>query len=352
MNQAKLRWRTVKQPASWEKFIAKHPEYEANFLQSFNWGVFYRRLGQPVWHRLARLRRRPVAGYVAVLETAKFYKFLSIAGGPLLDWRDEALVRGFIADVRTLARQQACAFVRFRPAVADDQSLRQQLASYRLRRSPAPFSVEFAGWLDLSLTDEELRRNMSQSLRRKIRKAQADSAIKISASQLPAEAEEFARLHQIHAGYMGYTAFSSQRLIEQFRVFAAADQAILYSARRQGQILAAIMIFFYGQEASYHFGVSTPLGQKYSSAPLLHLEAILEARRRGLKIYNLWGIAGKDEVKHRYYGLSQFKRSFGLIEHRYLPAHDLVCKPRTLLLNGQLGEPAAPLSSPLGLSLW
>jgi lipid II:glycine glycyltransferase (peptidoglycan interpeptide bridge formation enzyme) len=43
--------------------------------------------------------------------------------------------------------------------------------------------------------------------------------------------------------------------------------------------------------------------------------------------YNLWGIVGQGETRHRFFGVSEFKRSFGCAELKYTPAHDLVLKP-------------------------
>ena len=91
--------------------------------------------------------------------------------------------------------------------------------------------------------------------------------------------------------------------------------------------MAQNFMIFYGAEASYHYGVSSELGTKYSAAPLLHLAAMDEARRRGCVRYNLWGIVGREETSHRFYGVSEFKRSFGCEELRYIPAHDLVLRP-------------------------
>ena len=319
-------WHNLEDKKKWTAFLKARPELAANFTQSYNWGVFQQALGRQVFYRARCPQKKVVAGYIAILEEAKLYKFLSITGGPLLDWHDEEAVESFLRDARFLAAQADCTFIRFRPAVADQKKIRQTLKKFHVQPSPAPFSVELAGILDLNLSDEELASKMSQSLRRKIRKAQADKKIEIRTSQKPEDAQEFAEVHQQHAQKMRYVPFSKERIIQQFETFAKDDQAILYLAKREGQLLAANMIFFFGVEASYHFGVSTSAGQKYSSAPLLHLAAIAEARRRQLTVYNFWGITKKDEINHRYYGLSQFKRSFGVLEHQYVGAHDIVCR--------------------------
>ena len=101
----------------------------------------------------------------------------------------------------------------------------------------------------------------------------------------------------------------------------------MYTARKDGEILAQNFMIFYGPEASYHYGVSSELGTKYSAAPLLHLKAMEEARKRGCLRYNLWGIVGTEEKTHRFYGVSEFKRSFGCEELKYTPAHDLILRP-------------------------
>jgi lipid II:glycine glycyltransferase (peptidoglycan interpeptide bridge formation enzyme) len=57
------------------------------------------------------------------------------------------------------------------------------------------------------------------------------------------------------------------------------------------------------------------------------MAAMKEARERGCIRYNLWGIVEPDETSHRFYGVSEFKRSFGCEELRYTPAHDMILKP-------------------------
>ena len=106
----------------------------------------------------------------------------------------------------------------------------------------------------------------------------------------------------------------------------------MYTAKKDGEILAMNFMIFYGNEASYHYGVSSDLGTKYSAAPLLHMEAMQEARKRRIGRYNLWGIVGLNETSHRFYGVSEFKRSFGCEELKYTPAHDLILDPKKYLL--------------------
>ena len=175
-------------------------------------------------------------------------------------------------------------------------------------------------------TKEEILAVASQGFRRKLRKAEK-VGIEISAETNDETIEEFCKLEKKHAERQKYVAFSESFLKKQFEAFREGNEIIIYTARFNGEILAQNFMVFYGAEASYHYGVSSELGTKYSAAPLLHLEAMDEARKRGCTRYNLWGIVGTDETSHRFYGVSEFKRSFGCEELKYTPAHDLVLKP-------------------------
>ena len=319
-------WQTVDNKQPWQAFLAANPSWAGNCLQSFNWSLSHEKLGGQVFCRVLYDGDKPIAGYMALLEVGQLQRLLTIAGGPLLDWADKGVLQSFKNDVAQIARAHGCLCVRIRPQTADSKKMRRTLKAFKFRLAPTNLSVETAGILDLKLSDEEIWNNFSQNLRRKIRKAQKDEAIEIKVSRDIRQAALFSDLHQEHAQRFHYGSFTKQKLVSQFKTFRADDEVLLYFAYRNREVLAANMIFFYGKEASYLFGVSTPLGQKHPSAPLLHLKAIAEARKRGLKIYNFWGIVGPHEVKHRYYGLSQFKRSFGVESYRYTPAYDLVIR--------------------------
>ena len=120
---------------------------------------------------------------------------------------------------------------------------------------------------------------------------------------------------------------------KQFKAFAKYDEVKLYTARYEGKVLAQIYIIFYGNEASYHYAASTELGMKHKGVLLLHEMAMNDARARGIERYNLWGITALNDTKHRFYGVSQFKRSFGVYELQYLHAHDLIINPTKYKIN-------------------
>ena len=310
---------------AWDAFITSHPE--ANFLQSWDFYEFHRRRGKTIVRRVAVDSKGQIhAAYAGVVETAKRGRHLAIAGGPILDWTDRPLVDQIFQDLRHEGQKHHCVFVRVRPQLEKSPLSLELMRSLGLKPAPMYLSVEFAGVLDLTKSEDEILQGMRQRLRRALRKA-AKNDIRVEKSTNPADIHEFYEIELQTAGRHHFIAFSEDFLTKQFAAFAEHDEAVLYTAKYQGQILAQNFMIFYGNEASYHYGVSSELGTKLSGAPLLHLEAMRDARKRGIKRYNLWGIVGEDETNHRFYGVSCFKRGFGVDELHYTPAHDLILRP-------------------------
>ena len=308
----------------WDEFVKSHAE--ANFLQSWDFYEFHISRGKKVVRRLAYNGEQIVGAYAGVVETAKRGRYMAIAGGPILDWKNRKLVRTVFNDIREQGKKTGCVFVRVRPQLELSDSSLKLMADLGLKRAPMYLSVEFAGVLDLQKSEEEILAGASQGFRRKLRKA-AKNGIEITAETSDEAIQEFCRLEKLHAERQKYVAFSSSFLTRQFEAFRKHDEAIIYTAKKDGETLAQNFMIFYGPEASYHYGVSSELGTRYSAAPLLHMKAMEEARRRGCIRYNLWGIVEPDEKTHRFYGVSEFKRSFGCEELRYTPAHDMILKP-------------------------
>ena len=314
----------------WDVFVTSH--LEANFLQSWNFYEFHKSRGKQVVRRVVMDGDKVVGAYAGVVETAKRGRYMAIAGGPIVEWDDKELVRMIFDDIRKEGLKAGCVFVRVRPQLPLSDNSLSLMNKLGLRRAPMYLSVEFAGVLDLQKSEEDILAGASQGFRRKLRKV-AKNDIEITADTDDKSIGEFCRLEKLHAERQKYVAFSESFLRKQFEAFREGGEVLIYTARKDGEVLAQNFMIFYGAEASYHYGVSSELGTKYSAAPLLHMQAMEEARKRGCIRYNLWGIVEPDEKEHRFYGVSEFKRSFGCEELRYTPAHDMVLKPMKYRVN-------------------
>lgn len=305
----------------WDGFVTSHDE--ANFLHSWQWGEFHKSRDKQIIRRGVFDNSRLVGVYTGQVEPARRGKHIEVVGGPIIDWANKKAVKVLFADIREQAKAHKCVYVRIRPQLEKSEKSLKLFKDLGLKPAPMYLSVELAGVLDLTKTEDEILAGMRQRLRRALRKA-AKNDIVVETTTDPAAMKEFYQIQLQTAGRHQFVAFSEDFLTKQFAAFAETGDAVLYTARYQGEILAQNFMIFYGNEASYHYGVSTELGTQLSGAPLLHMQAMRDARERGIKRYNFWGIVDEDDTKHRFYGVSVFKRGFGVDELRYLPAHDLV----------------------------
>lgn len=314
--------KTVENQTEWDEFVTAHPD--ANFLQSWDFYEFYFSRGFDIVRRGIYDENNQLVGvYAGEVEPAKRGRHLAIAGGPIFDWTNQEIKNLIFSDMKQQAKKLKCTFVRVRPQLQNTPENAKNFQQLGFRKAPMYLSVEFAGVLNLENSEEEILKNMRQRLRRALRKAEKNQ-ITIEKTSDPKAIHDFYQIELQTAKRHDFYAFSEDFLTKQFTAFAKNDEAVLYIAKLNGEILAENFMIFYGNEASYHYGVSSELGTKYSGAPLLHMEAMRDARKRGIKRYNFWGIVDENDTNHRFYGVSVFKRGFGVEELKYLEARDLV----------------------------
>lgn len=335
---------TVENQAAWNAFVTGRPE--ANFLQSWQWGVFQEKIGKKVFRVGLFEGEDLVAGAQVVKEEAKRGWYLTVAGGPLVGKQGEVLASAmrlhedpdhqFILDVpdtkkrlssltealETLAKQEKCIFIRVRPQLLDTPTVRSMYTQLKYQEAPMHLTADLTLQLDLRLSEDELLAGMRKNTRYEVRKAQK-LGIEVQLSTNHEDIKEFYR-HQVElAQKHGFVPFEYEFLLHQFETFVQEDQVVLFHSYQGETLLASAFVIFFNREAVYHYGISTHDNNKLPGSYACQWAAIQEAQRRGCDRYNFWGIAPKEENNHRFAGVSLFKRGFGGVEVPYLPAHDL-----------------------------
>lgn len=305
----------------WETYLATHEE--ACFLQSWYWGEFHQAFGNTI-ERTGFYRDGQLIGLMlSVVENARRGRYLTVPGGPIIDWTDPAMVTRAVAEMKAVAQKHRCNFVRVRPQLANTVSTRELFQRHAFVPAPTHLHAELTSQLDITKSDEELLANMRKATRYELKKAMT-LGIAVTSTDDPEAIKTFYDLQLMTAERQKFVPFSYHFLYQQFKVFTEARKALLYSATYDGKLLAQAFIIFYGKEGAYHYGASTDEGRKFPGAYLIQWEAIKEAKKRNMQRYNFWGVAPETQKHHRFYGLSIFKRGFGGTDFDYLHAHDLV----------------------------
>ncbi len=314
----------------WEAWVLTRPE--ANFLHSWNWGEFHHQLG----HQISRVGfyqdSRLIGVMLSIVEAARRATYLTVPGGPLIDWTDNEVTASFRNEIIKQARRFECAFIRVRPQIWETKENAELFSSWGFRRAPMHLHAELTHQLDITQSEEKLLAEMRKATRYEIKQAQK-LEIRITTSQDPADVADFYALQMQTAQRQGFVPFNKIFLEEQFKVFVADDQTVLYTAWLGKTKLAQAMVIFYGQEGDYHYGAGSEAGRKYPGAYLIQWEAIKEAKMRGLERYNLWGVAPEGDKAHRFHGVSVFKRGFGGEDINYLHARDLIIDRPKYIVN-------------------
>lgn len=327
---AKITIKNIDNKKNWEDFMSLHPE--ANFLQSWYWGEFHKNLGNDIQRTGFYKRNRLVGIMLSIVEDAKRGRYLTVPGGPIIDWTGSDLVNCFVEEIKRIAKSQNCIFVRVRPQVESNDFSRNIFKQNGFINAPMHLHAELTSQLDITKSENDLLKQMRKTTRYEIKKAIAQG-IKITTTKDPTAIKEFYGLQIQTAKRQKFVPFSYEFLYRQFKTFSEGNHALLYEAWLEKTLLAQAFIIFYGQETVYHYGASTDEGRKYPGAYLIQWDTILEAKKRRMTRYNFWGVSPIDKPDHRFSGLSLFKRGFGGKDVEHLHAQDLIIDYLRYIIN-------------------
>ena len=310
-------------PKELDKYVFKsHPE--ANFLQTSAWGKVYEIDDKETFYRGVEKDDKLVASALIILKPAKRGRYLEIPGGPLLDWdKDKKTLKFFLEEVRKLAVEQKCVFVRMRPNIYDTPEREKLAQELGLVKSPMHLHAEHTVMLDLTKSEDELLADMRRQTRYDVRRS-AKLGIKVDYDNSKEAFDDFYDIQLKTAERQGFIP-STRKFIQAQRE-AFGDNARIYTASLDGTVLAKGLILLQKPEAIYHEAASTDEGRKLPGAHALQWQIIKDAKEMGLKRYNLFGIAPPNSPHHRYAGVTTFKCGFGGEQVTFMSAQDLPVK--------------------------
>jgi peptidoglycan pentaglycine glycine transferase (the first glycine) len=265
-----------------------------------------------------------------VLVRAKRGNFLHIRHGPIIKKWDTAHVGAIVSHLKTIGNANKCVCIRMSPCI--EENAKHEALIKHIGGLPAAIhamDAEHSWVLDITIPEEELLVHMRKTTRYEIRKA-AKLGVSIEKTMDSKSLAHFFRLYDATSKRQGFV--EHQHIKEEFSVFSKKNAAVHILGAFQGKPIASAIILFVGNEAIYHHGAS-----ETSSIPASYLvqwEAIREAKKRGMNVYNFWGIAPTDNPRHPWHGLTQFKQGFGGSTRTYMHAFDIPLSWRYWLFRG------------------
>jgi len=165
--------------------------------------------------------------------------------------------------------------------------------------------------LNIAVSEQELRKNLTSSNRNLINQANA-RGLKFKISNDLNDFSSFMRQQQSMAKRTGITIYNESYYKNLAQTLIPAGLANFYfAAHADGDVASAICYDFGGVRYYAYAGTNDELNRKHKGAVALLWWMIIDAKNRGLHTFDFGGVAPANQPNHPWAGHTKFKRSVG-----------------------------------------
>lgn len=313
--------RTLTKPDGLNELLARQTLQP--FLQSWAWGEFQASRGRRIW-RLGAFEGEVLVGAALIIEHQLLLgkNYLYCPRGPVVMTR--AVLDQLLAAIRDLGLKESAIYAKI------------DLELYAFPVDPVDWSKQYAigtplqpmttQVLDLHTGPEALLQSMHQKTRYNIRLAEK-RGVTVRWSESDDDLSIFLELitrTYTRQGIRLHPADYYRGLWTHLRDAGLASIAI---AELEGKALAANLIVWHGQTATYLHGGSSDQEKNVMAPYLLQWRTIERAIERGMTAYDFWGVAPVDDADHKWAGVTRFKKGFGGRLVTFPPALNAILQP-------------------------
>jgi lipid II:glycine glycyltransferase (peptidoglycan interpeptide bridge formation enzyme) len=335
-------------PYEWNSIILQLPK--PHLLQTWEWSQVKAKYGwEPmpfVWES-EYIGHEPVAAAMILKRKiinrgfAARLSILYIPKGPLMDWSDASLRKRVLVDLQSFAKRQGAIFLKLDPDVVigtgipeskndsmngEGNIIASELTVGGWRYSADQVQFKNTVEIDLNLPLDELLNRMKQKTRYNVRLAEK-KGVHVRVGTL----DDLVMLYKMYAetsardGFVIRDETYYQTVWQSFMEYSAGAGQPLSEpliAEVDGEPVAAIFVFYFGNRAYYIYGMSREVHREKMPAYLLQWEAIKRAKRYGCKVYDLWGAPDEFNKNDSMWRVFRFKEGLGGEVVRTLGAWD------------------------------
>ena len=232
-----------------------------------------------------------------------------------------AMEKIFLDRIKKIAEDEKSIFYRMESADENNGDIDPKNSGYA--KAFEEMQPEHTLLIDLTKSEEDILAQMKQKGRYNIKVAEKND-IKIGIGTI----EDFFKLYETMAKRQKITHRNISYFQTLVDIGSPKDYVRVYTGKSaDGSVLASAIIVFYKDTCTYLFGGSSDEQREKMAPYKLHWEAMKEAKSRGCKYYDMFGIAPNDDEKHPWAGVTRFKKQFGGTEFTALGSWDLVISP-------------------------
>jgi lipid II:glycine glycyltransferase (peptidoglycan interpeptide bridge formation enzyme) len=341
-----------KEDEAYENFVKNHSFGSIN--QSFIWGKFQENIQGRKFYCLAILddRDKIIASSLLIKYKIAFNKnYLYSIFGPIFDFKNEKVSQILFNEIDKIAKKEKSISCKIGPIIPLQFVNKNSLDALRILKNHFkkykffPSCVQQQQPLDvlilnLTQSEEEILNQMKSKGRYNIRLAQKRGVEVFSSVDTEIDLDIFYNLFKETTERNIFFCYPKEYYKKMVEILKEKNLILIFIAKLDNQPLAAAIITFYGSRAVYYYGGSTNKKREAMAPYLLHWEIIKEAKKRGCKIYDFWGIIPEPWIdeknqwivnlgnkilnfkteqeakkyyleKHPFKGVTQFKEKFG-----------------------------------------
>lgn len=319
-----LKVQQISKKETWESFLKRKEITFSPFFQLWEWGDVQERLGFEVL-RLGifdSCKSQNLVGIcLVVIVRAKRGHYLHLRHGPVFLEYNHKYLYFFLDYVREMGKREKTSFIRISPLITKEVFDAFLLNKKRFINSPIHnMDTETCWILDISKSEDQLFREMRKTHRYLIRKGQS-TGVRIRQTKKNCDIEFFLNLYQDLSQRKHF--IPHRGIKEEFEIFSKENKEVLLLAEYENKMIAGALVVFLQDMAIYRHGATSTQYKNIPASYLLQWEAIREAKKRGIRFYNFWGISPTDAKNHPWQGLTLFKMGFGGERKEFIHAQDL-----------------------------
>ena len=320
--------REIIEKTSWEDFLSQCKD--KTFLQSWDWGEFQLKMGNKIW-RLGIFDGEKLIGtalmskikarrgtFLLIQHAPSVVPLIAGEGGPSLKIE---ILKILLEELKKIGEEEGAIFIRMNPLWQNNEEIFKQLG---FKEAPMHANAYEATWkLDITLSEEELFKNMRKTTRYLVRQASKNPDVSIEESESLDDAKIYQKLNAEVAKRQRFVPFSFEYIKNEFEVFSKDKEILWFFGKYKGELVAAALVVFWSGIGFYHQAASSLKHQKFSIPYLLSWAAIREAKKRGCNLFDFWGYTNPEKnPRHPWAGPTLFKMGFGGKAYEYVRAQD------------------------------
>lgn len=297
-----------------EQFVLDN---KGHLLQSYLWGEFQHHEGHQIY-RLGVEDKGELQVYAQVILHSLPLKksYLYIPRGPVYLKSNYADTNRNVFSIlqhelQILAKKHNAIFLKLEPEIRSENDLARMFKNKGFIKSAKTIQPVNTLILNISGGEDEILKQMHHKTRYNIRLS-ARKGVKVRVGDITIDLDSFYDLMLKTTRRDNFKPHSKKYYHNQLKTLGQNNLINLLLAEKDGRAIAALIVTFFGDRATYLHGAMDGKYRKLMGPHLLQWEAILKAKEKKCTQYDFWGIAPKGHTEeHAWAGITRFKEGFG-----------------------------------------